>query len=152
MITHTGRKSGKRYRTPANYTIVDDDIYCTAGFGGKSDWYRNMISNPQVEVWLPDGWWYGYAEEVTDSELYLPLLRQVLQASGFAAYAAGIDPYRVSDEGLAKVTEGYRLMRIRRTAACTGAGGPGDLVLFWPIMVMALVPLLVIVLLTRRKK
>ena len=37
VITHTGRKTGMRRRTPVNYTIANGDIYCTAGFGGVSD-------------------------------------------------------------------------------------------------------------------
>jgi hypothetical protein len=51
-----------------NYAIVDGEVYCTAGFGAVSDWYRNIRTNPEVEVWLPDGWWAGVAEEVTDAK------------------------------------------------------------------------------------
>ena len=85
IITHTGRKSGRRYQTPVNYMIIDDDIYCTAGFGKGADWFRNMIADPQVEVWLPDGWWLGVAEDISDCEARLPIMRDVLIASGFAA-------------------------------------------------------------------
>lgn len=138
VITHTGRKSGLRRQTPANYTIVDGDIYCTAGFGAKCDWYRNLKANPQVEIWLPDGWWRGTAEEVTDAEARLGLMRQVLIGSGFASFAAGIDPYKITDEQLAEVTREYKLMRIRRVEARTGPGGPGDLAWFWPLAVLIL--------------
>ncbi len=144
VITHTGRKTGQHRRTPVNYAMVNDDIYAVAGFGRTSDWYRNMIANPQVEVWLPDGWWSGRAEEVIDKEARLPLIRQVLVASGFAAYAAGINPRRIDDQKLAAVTESYRLIRIRRSAALTGLGGPGDLSWVWPLAIMILVPYLFI--------
>jgi len=33
VITHTGRKTGRKRRTPVNYAVVRDDVYCTAGFG-----------------------------------------------------------------------------------------------------------------------
>lgn len=141
VITHTGRKSGAKRRTPVNYALVDDEVYCTAGFGSMSDWYRNIVANPQVEVWLPDGWWAGIAEEVTQSEARLPVLRQVLIASGFAAYAAGVDPKQLTDEELDAATKEYRLIRIRRVAARTGKDGPGDLVWVWPLLVMLLLPL-----------
>ena len=68
VITHTGRKTGLQRRTPTNYTIADDQVYCMAGFGRKSDWYRNMIKNPEVEIWLPNSWWLGIAEEVIDKD------------------------------------------------------------------------------------
>jgi deazaflavin-dependent oxidoreductase (nitroreductase family) len=144
IITHTGRKSGMKRRTPVNYAVVDDEVYCTAGFGSVSDWYRNILANPQVEVWLPDGWYAGIAEEVTQPEARLPLLRDVLIGSGFAALAAGVDPNKMTDEALDAVTKEYRLIHIRRVAARTGKDGPGDLVWIWPLLVMALLPLLLL--------
>jgi len=139
VITHTGRKTGMRRRTPVNYAVVDGELYCTAGFGDVSDWYRNVVKHPEVEVWLPDGWWAGLAEEVTDAKLRLPLLRQVLIDSGFAARAAGLDPVTMSDEALKTATASYPLIHIRRTEARTGPGGPGDLAWVWPLATMALV-------------
>jgi len=142
VITHTGRKTGMRRRTPVNYTVVDGEIYCTAGFGTISDWYRNIMANPQVEVWLPDGWWAGVAEDITDSEERTALLRQVLIASGFAAPAAGVYPKRMTDQELEAETANYRLIHIHRTEARTGAGGPGDLAWVWPLAAMSMLPLL----------
>ena len=141
VITHTGRKSGLKRRTPVNYAVVDDEVYCTAGFGSVSDWYRNLIANPQVEVWLPDGWYAGIAEEVTQPEARLPLLRAVLIGSGFPALAAGVDPAKMTDEELDAVTKEYRLIHIRRVAARTGKDGPGDLAWVWPLAVLILLPL-----------
>lgn len=142
VITHRGRKSGLLRRTPVNYAIVEGDIYCTAGFGQVSDWYRNIRADSRVEVWLPDGWWAGVAEEIDQQNpQWLPLLRQVLVASGFAAYAAGIHPHRISDAELQQVAAEYRLLRIRRTEARTGRGGPGELSWVWPLATMILLPL-----------
>jgi deazaflavin-dependent oxidoreductase (nitroreductase family) len=149
VITHTGRKTGIRRRTPVNYTIAEGEIYCTAGFGSKSDWYRNIMANPDVEVWLPDGWWAGVAEDVTHTETRTPLLRQVLIDSGFAARAAGIDPVGMVNEEFEAVTADYRLIHIRRTKARTGSGGPSDLAWVWPLATMILLPL---ALLRRRKR
>jgi deazaflavin-dependent oxidoreductase (nitroreductase family) len=141
VITHTGRKSGLPRRTPVNYAMVDDDLYCTAGFGRGSDWYRNILSNPQVDVWLPDGWWVGVAEEVHDTQKRLVLLREVIENSGFAAYVFGVNPYKLDDEQLAAITVDYRLLRIRRTAARTGPGGPGDLAPVMSLVAFFLLPL-----------
>ena len=151
VITHMGRKSGIKRRTPVNYALVDDEIYCTAGFGSGSDWYRNIIANPQVEVWLPDGWWAGSAEEVTHPEARLPLLREVLIGSGFAALAAGVDPGKMTDEELDAATKEYRLIRIRRVAARTGKDGPGDLAWVWPLLVMVLLPAILLQRLARHR-
>ena len=148
VITHTGRKTGLRRRTPVNYAVVDGEVYCLAGFGARTDWYRNLLANPQVEVWLPDGWYAGVAEDVSEDPQRLPLLRQVLIASGFAARAAGIDPRRITDEQLQAVSSDYRLVRIRRVQPRTGPGGPGDLAWVWPLSTLVLIGLLLI----RRKR
>jgi len=141
VITHTGRKTGAKRRTPVNYAIVDDELYCVAGFGPIADWYRNILKDPHVEVWLPDGWWAGVAEDVSDCEERLRLMRQVMVGSGFAARVAGLNPYTMSDEELDRATATYRLVRIRRTEARTGPGGPADLAWVWPLVAMILLPL-----------
>jgi deazaflavin-dependent oxidoreductase (nitroreductase family) len=133
VLTTIGRTSGQQRRTPLNYAISDNDIYCTAGFGSIADWYRNLRVHPEVEIWLPDGWWAGVATEVPNDAAHLGLLRQVLINSGMAARLAGIDPHTFSDEALAAATRNYHLIRIQRSAARTGAGGPGDLAWVWPL-------------------
>ena len=148
VLTHIGRKTGiKRYQ-PLNYAIVDDDIYCIAAFGDVSDWYRNIRANPFVEVWLPDGWWAGVAEDISDSPARAQLIRQILIGSGFVAYAAGLNPRKMTDEEIDAESKKYRLLRIRRSAARTGPGGPGDLEWVWHI---ATIILLGIVLFRRRR-
>jgi deazaflavin-dependent oxidoreductase (nitroreductase family) len=139
VLTHRGRKSGLLRRTPVNFAEIEGDIYCTAGFGAVADWYRNLCANPQVEIWLPDGSWFvGEAEDVSDLPAEQRLLRQVLINSGFAAYAAGLNPRTLSDGELAATTAAYKLVRVRRTAARTGPGGPGDLAWVWPLAALVL--------------
>ena len=136
VLGHTGRRTGRRLWTPLNYAMVDGQLYCTAGFGATSDWYRNVMAEPRVEVWPPGERWAGLVEEVSDHPEHIRLLREVLVASGFAARAAGIDPRRMNDEELAASTASYPLLRVRRTA---GAGPlpanprPGDLSWVWAV-------------------
>ena len=133
VIKHTGRKTGLTRHTPVNYAIVDEDIYCTAGFGSVSDWYRNLLANPQVEIWLPDGRWAGVADDVSDAQDRGALLRQVILASGFAGPMFGVNPKQLSDADFEKLMSSYRLIRIQRKDAVTGPGGPGDLAWIWPL-------------------
>jgi deazaflavin-dependent oxidoreductase (nitroreductase family) len=132
VITTTGRKSGLQRQTPVNYAVQDGEIYCMAGFGPTSDWYRNLRSNPKVEIWMPDSWWAGQVEEVTDPALRLPLIRKIVINSGFAGRLFGINPHSISDAALAKVTAPYVLLHVRRLEARTGRGGPGELAWVWP--------------------
>ncbi len=132
VLVHKGRRTGRHHRTGLNFATVDGDLVVLAGFGSISDWYRNVMADPSVEVWLPDGWWAGTAEDVSDHPDRLSLLRSVLQASGFAAYLFGVTP-AISDDHLQQISEKYRLVRIRTTEARTGPGGPGDLAWVWQV-------------------
>jgi len=141
VIVHRGRKTGRVRYTPVNYAPIDGDIYCTAGFGAVSDWYRNLQADPDVELWLPDGRWRAHATDVSDADNRLTLLREVLIGSGFAAPLMGVDPHALSDAALADAAANYRLVRFERTAPVTGPGGPGDLAWVWPLVVLFLLPL-----------
>jgi deazaflavin-dependent oxidoreductase (nitroreductase family) len=146
VLVHKGRKSGLLRKTPVNYAVVDDVIYCAAAFGSRADWYRNVVADPRVQVWLPDGWYAGEAEEVPpDDPQRLALMRQVLIASGFAApLFAGVNPKTISDDQLAEISAPYRLIRIYPSEACTGPGGPGDLAWVWPASTFILLGLLLL--------
>jgi len=144
VLTHVGRRTGIRRRTPLNYAIVGGDVYCTAGFGSGSDWFRNILANPEVEIWLPDGWWAGTARDISDSEKRIELLRKVLIGSGFAAWLAGIRPRTDPDEKFTALTAEYRLLRIQRSHGLTGRGGPGDLAWVWPLATMILLLILLL--------
>ena len=143
VIKHTGRKTGLTRYTPVNYAIVDGEVYCSAGFGRVSDWYRNIMVLPEVEVWLPDGRWAGIAEDVSDAENGPQLLRQVIRGSGFAGPLFGVNPKKLSDQDFKDLLESYRLIRIRKADALTGAGGPGDLSWVWPLSTFVLLWLLI---------
>ena len=154
VLTHRGRKTGKQRRTPVNYARIAGDFYCVAGFGQIADWYRNLLADPQVEVWAPEGWYAGVATDVTDlpPEQRAPVLRQVLYNSGFAGKLAGIDTLHMSDAALLEITAEYRLVRIHDTEPRTGPGGPGDLVWMWPVAATKLAIVIGWLLLRQRRK
>lgn len=134
VLGHTGRRTGLRRWTPLNYAPVDGQIYCVAGFGAVSDWYRNVRADPVVEVWLPDQRWVGTVEDVSEGPDRLRLVRAVLVASGFAAPAAGVDPRRLDDPALAEATAGYRVLRLNRVAGSPALAAhprPGDRRWWW---------------------
>jgi deazaflavin-dependent oxidoreductase (nitroreductase family) len=148
VLRHIGRKTGLKRYQPLNFAIVDEDIYCVAAFGGMSDWYLNIRANPNVEVWLPTGWWAGAAHDVSDSPARIQLIRQVLIGSGFAAYLAGLNPRKITDQEIDAASVKYCLLCIQRGTARTGTCGPGDLGWVWQL---ATIILLGLVLFRRRR-
>jgi deazaflavin-dependent oxidoreductase (nitroreductase family) len=73
-----GRKTGKVRLTPVNYAIHRGHIYCISGGRTTSDWFRNLLSNPEIDLMLPSGSVHARMDEVTEPELKLSLCRQVL--------------------------------------------------------------------------
>ena len=149
VITHTGRSSGRSYRTPVNYARWGDDVYCIAGFGPQTDWYRNVLAHPDVEVWVPGrafggpvSWWRAEMEPVLDETARLNRLRDVLVASGFAGRLDGFRP-SMSDSALAQMGTDYPVLRTRLVEPRTGEGGPGDLSAAWICAATVAAPIMV---------
>ena len=138
VLNHTGRKSGLLRQTPLNYAIIDGEIYCTAGLGETTDWYRNILANPHVEVWTPQGCSSGIASDVSETKERLPHLRQVLVASGLAAKIDGIDAHSMSYSELDRLTNHYRLIRIHPGQLPSAPVGPGDLAWLWTFAALLL--------------
>jgi deazaflavin-dependent oxidoreductase (nitroreductase family) len=116
VIENRGRRSGKRYKTPVNFASIDGDVYCLAGFGPRTDWYQNILADPNVKLWLPKGKRNAHASEASDSPQRLQLLRQVIIGSGFAGPLMGVDQRKLSDEQLDALTRDYRLVQFQLEA------------------------------------
>jgi deazaflavin-dependent oxidoreductase (nitroreductase family) len=110
VIRHRGRRTGREYLTPVNYAPVDGEIYCAAGFGSGTDWYRNILANPVVELWLPSGRRRARACDVSDSPCRVRLLREIVIASGIAGPLLGVDQRKLTDEQMAVLGKDYRLI------------------------------------------
>ena len=66
-LTHTGRKSGKRRETVVEVVKRDEvtvTFYIVAGWGEKSDWFRNIMENPAVEVQFKQSKFNGAARRL----------------------------------------------------------------------------------------
>ena len=50
VISHTGRTSGKTYRTPLDAHPVDDGFIFVPMYGPESDWIRNVLASGQADL------------------------------------------------------------------------------------------------------
>lgn len=71
LLTTTGRKSGLPRHTPLEYRreVGTGHMVIMAGWGGHTDWRRNIEANPHVHVQA--GWnkFEAFAERLTDAEV-----------------------------------------------------------------------------------
>ncbi|MBN1305508.1 MAG: nitroreductase family deazaflavin-dependent oxidoreductase [Anaerolineales bacterium] len=130
-----GRKSGLARYAPVNYFIHRGNIHCISGGRKSSDWYRNLMAAPEVEVILPGGAVFGRAEEVVDPNERVVITRGVFQNAGFAAFFEGYNPWKISNEDLAKRIEDLPVLRIRPLGVGNGAFDPAGWAWVWAFII-----------------
>lgn len=112
VLKFRGRRTGKVYYTPVNYTSIDGKIYCYQGKRLKGQWYLSLMVNPEVEILLPEGHLLGFAEEVTNFIEREESMRQILKSSGLGSFIYGFNPFTASDRLIQEKTRDIPVMRI----------------------------------------
>jgi len=135
VLKPVGRKSGLVRHAPVNYAIFKGDIYCISGGRQSSDWYRNLLAHPQVDVILPAGALLVKVELVSDAPDRLPIIRQILKNAGFAGFFEGYNPFTISDQELAAKTSDLPLLRLHPAGLGSGASDPGGWVWVWSLVI-----------------
>ena len=71
LLTTTGRRTGQPRQTPLEYEYDQEhDRYrIAAGWGGNTDWYRNVKANPKVHVQVGRKEFDAIAEVAPDEEV-----------------------------------------------------------------------------------
>jgi deazaflavin-dependent oxidoreductase (nitroreductase family) len=117
MVLRTrGRRSGRIREAPLGYVIRDGAIYCVAGYGTSTPWYRNLLAHPDVEVLLPTRRLLGRAEPVTDPAEWLPAYRALIASFGFLGRAVVGDVALLEDDELLAGHRALPVIRIRPRA------------------------------------
>jgi deazaflavin-dependent oxidoreductase (nitroreductase family) len=107
-----GRKTGKIRYTPVSYARIGPRVYCYQGKEMKGQWYLNLLANPEVEVFLPNGRFFGYSEEISDTAERLQAMRQILLGSGLNSSMYGFDPEAAPDDVVREKTKDIPVIRI----------------------------------------
>lgn len=143
MVLKTiGRKSGKVRYAPVNYTLYKGNIYCISGWRKQSDWYKNVLATPEIEIILPSGSIFVRAEEIMDEKEHLVIVRQILKNAGFAGYLEGYNPYTISDEELSQKSSELPALRFRPLGVGNGPADPGGMAWVWIVVLSAIIILI----------
>ncbi len=134
-----GRKSGKMRFAPVNYAIHNGDIYCISGGRKTSDWYKNLLATPEVELILPGGAVFARVEEIADSATRRVVIRQILKNAGFAGFFEGYNPWRITDDELMAKSADLPLLRFHPLGLGNGASDAGGWAWLWAGMFTLLV-------------
>lgn len=116
-----GRKSGKIRYAPVNYAIYQGTVWCVSGGRKTSDWYKNLLATPDVEIMLPGGAIFGHVTEENDPQVRNQVIRKILQNAGFAGFFEGYNPWNISDEEMAAKSADLPLLKITPIGIGNGA-------------------------------
>ncbi len=130
LLRTTGRRTGLRREAALGYALLDGAVYCSAGFGPRTAWYRNLLAEPRVEIVLPSGGFAAIAEPVTDPAELDRAWRALIRALGILGRVFVCRADAPPDE-LAARTANLPLLRIRPTGLATGPADPGGA--FWVV-------------------
>ncbi|HEU5318895.1 MAG TPA: nitroreductase family deazaflavin-dependent oxidoreductase, partial [Chloroflexota bacterium] len=81
LLTTSGRKTGRRYTCALSYVRTAAAIYVFAGWGPRSDWYRNALADPDVSVQLGTDLWQAMAHPIDDPDERARLLRRMAEGA-----------------------------------------------------------------------
>ena len=74
-ISHTGRRSGRRYVTPVSARLAGDTFIIPLTFGSQSDWSRNVRSAGGCEIRFNGADYRAVRPELADGEQVKDLIR-----------------------------------------------------------------------------
>jgi deazaflavin-dependent oxidoreductase (nitroreductase family) len=101
LLTTRGRKSGRLRHTPLEYRREEGTGYriIMAGWGGNTDWRRNIEVNPQVSVRAGREEYRAAAERLTDDEVaaFLVLAMKINPGSARIWSRWAGEPVRIDD-------------------------------------------------------
>jgi deazaflavin-dependent oxidoreductase (nitroreductase family) len=113
LLRTRGRRTGLVREAPLGYVLLDGFVYCVAGYGVATPWYRNLLDNPTVEVVLPGRTIRGIAEPVTDEAEWLRAYRTLIAGFGLVGRLVDGDPRRLDDATLLATHRSLPVIRIR---------------------------------------
>ena len=132
LLRTRGRRTGLVREAPLSYFVEDGSAWVMAGFGDRTHWFRNLLADPDVEVWLPGRTVRCHAEEIVDPALRAAVLPRLVRATGLPGLLVGCNPWTTPDAGILEHLGACPWFASRRRASpswparMTRAAAPGS--------------------------
>ena len=98
LLRTRGWRTGRVREAPLGYVIIDGAVYCVAGYGRATPWYRNLCAEPAVEVFMPSRAFMGRAEPVEDPAEWLIAYRALISSFGLLGRSIVTDDVAAADD------------------------------------------------------
>ena len=126
LLRTRGRRTGRLREAPLGYVIRDGAVWCVAGYGETTPWYRNLLDAPTVEVILPTRRFRAIATPVEDATEWSVAFRDLIRSFAFIGLAIVGDVSGLSDEHLHERYAALPIVRITPLDGRPVRPGPFD--------------------------
>ncbi len=133
ILTTTGRKSGLPRRTAIEYNVHNGRKFIMAGWGGQSDWYKNLAADPRVTIQTADGAESAIAHRLTEDEELIDAYRFVENNPAMQVWMKLLNAEITREQFLAQRDQFY-LVRFDPTAEPTPPPVAADLAWVWLVV------------------
>ena len=116
LLRTRGRVTGRVREAPLGYVIRDGAVWCLAGYGRATPWYRNLLADPSVEVVLPNRTFRGVATTVEDPVAWAAAYRDLIGSFGMVGRAVVGRIDNLTDDQLRTRFEALPIIRIDAVA------------------------------------
>jgi deazaflavin-dependent oxidoreductase (nitroreductase family) len=144
LLRVRGRRTGLVRETPVNYVVRDGSAWVLAGFGERTEWYRNLLADPMVEMVLPARPPIpAVADVVWDPAIRSVLVPEILRSTIGPTLGAGMNPWRTPDQAVADDMGWVPLVRLTPVGLTLepGPDDPGGTAWIWRQVLVVLVTL-----------
>ena len=126
LLTTTGRRSGLHRDTPLGYIVAEGSVWVVAGYGPSTLWYRNLVTDPTVEVLMPARPAFrAVANPTTDPATRARILPSLIRSMALPGTAIGSIPATTPDGRILEAMSWIPLVEIRPDGPALVAG-PDD--------------------------
>jgi deazaflavin-dependent oxidoreductase (nitroreductase family) len=140
LVTTIGRTSGLRRDTPLGYIVMDGAAWVMAGYGPRTQWYRNILADLRVDLRLPGRQPFAaLADEVRDPAMRARVIPPLCRSMAVPGLMIGCLPATSTDERILDRVSWVPLVRIRPadgSPLAPGADDPGGRGWVWRHLAM----------------
>ena len=127
LLITKGRRSGLPREAPLGYIVMDGAAWVLAGYGPKTQWYRNVLADPRVRLRLPAREPIeAVAQEVRDPEVRARAIPPLARSMVLPGLALGCFPPASTDERILQGASFVPLVRIEPLDGSQVEAGPDD--------------------------
>ncbi len=127
LVTTTGRKTGWPRPAPLGYIVMDGAAWVLAGYGPRTAWFRNIGTEPAVELRLPGRRpMAAVAREVRDPAVRARVIPPLCRSMVLPGSMIGCFPPTATDERILGCVSWVPLVRISAAGGEPIVAGPED--------------------------